>query len=139
MEFTSKLKTIGLALGIGFFTFACSQETQNEVNEGVNETQTEMSEANMEARRSVDDFDAWVTTNTERAETVTEDEYREMRSEYQRREAELERESANWDAETRRAWEETKADWEQFENRVQERLGNIEDVDVDVDVQRENN
>lgn len=119
--------------------FACSQETQNETNEEVNEVQTEMSDANMEARSSYDEFDAWVTTNTERAEAVTEDEYREMRTEYRRREAELEAESANWDEETRREWEETKAEWNDFENKVQERLGEIDDVDVDVDVNRENN
>ncbi|MFD2513651.1 hypothetical protein ACFSRY_07215 [Pontibacter locisalis] len=138
MKMQSKFKTIGLALFISMFGFGCSQEVQDETNEVVDETQAELNEANVEANREYDEFSAWVTTNAERAETVTADEFREMRTEYNRREAELERESANWDVETRREWEETKADWARFEERVQQRLGNVEDVDVDVDIEREN-
>lgn len=138
MNIPQKFKTISLALALGTFTFACSQDTTTETNEEINEAQGELNEANMEARTAYDDFDAWVTTNTERAETVTADEYREMRTEYQRREAELEAEAETWDDETRREWEETKAQWNEFENSVQERLGQIDDIDVDVDVQREN-
>ncbi len=139
MEITSKIKTIGFALALGSFMFACSQETQNETNAEVNEAQAEMTEENMEARSSYDDFEAWVNTNTDRAETVTEDEYREMRTEYKRREAEVEAESSTWDDETRQAWEKTKADWNEFENKVQQRLGEVDDIDVDVDVKRDNN
>lgn len=139
MKITSKFKTIGFALLLGSFMFACSQETQNETNAEIDEAQAEMSEENMEARANYNDFEAWVNTNTERAETVTAEEYREMRTEYNRREAELEAEAATWDDETRRAWEETKADWNEFENKVQQRLGEIDDIDVDVEVKKEKN
>ncbi|ARS34071.1 hypothetical protein [Pontibacter actiniarum] len=142
MEIISKFKTVGFALALGTFMFACDQNTGTGTNdEAVETVEGDLDEAHMEARRTYDDFDAWVTTNSERAETVTADEFREMRTEYNRRESELERESANWDEATRREWEETKNEWNDFENKVQERLGNIEDVDVDVDanVERENN
>ncbi|SFH29183.1 hypothetical protein [Pontibacter chinhatensis] len=143
MEITSKFKTIGYAFILGAFMFACSQETQNETNAEVNEAQTEMNaeidEAEMETNTAYNDFSAWVDTNTERAETVTKDEYREMRAEYKRREAEVEAESSTWDDETRQAWENTKAEWNEFENKVQKRLGKIDDIDVDVDVNRDNN
>lgn len=138
MKIQSKFKTIGFAVAIGLFSVSCSQEAQNETNEVVDETQADLNEANVDANRDYDEFALWVETNSERAETVTADEFREMRTEYNRREAELERESANWDEETKREWEQTKADWNQFENKVQERLGNIDDVDVDVDVNKEN-
>ncbi|WP_439881677.1 hypothetical protein ACSX1A_00685 [Pontibacter sp. MBLB2868] len=138
MKIQSKFKTIGLALAVGFFSYGCSQEAQNETNEVVDETQAELSDANVEANREFDDFALWVNTNTERAETVTADEYREMRAEYNRREAELEAESSTWDDETKREWEETKSEWNDFENKVQQRLGNIDDVDVDVDVEKNN-
>lgn len=139
MEIISKFKTVSMALAIGSFMFACSQETQNETNEEVNEAQAEMSEANMEAKSTYDEFATWVNTSTERAENVTADEYREMRAEYKRREAEMEAKSADWDDETRQEWEETKASWNDFENKVQERLGEIDDIDVDVDVNRDGN
>lgn len=132
----NKFKTTGIALAIGAVTFACNSETQNEANREIDETQVEMTETNTEANRSVDEFNNWVATNTERSENMTADEYREMRAEYKRREAELEAESANWDADTRRAWDETKKEWKDFENSIQKRLG---DIDVDVDVNRDNN
>lgn len=135
----NRFRTIGMTLAIGLFTFACGPETQNENNEVIDETQAEVSDANMEANAELNDFDAWVTTNAARAETVTEDEYREMRTEYERREAEFEAESSTWDEATRREWEETKAEWNEFENSVQRRLGDIEGIDVDVDVNRDNN
>lgn len=136
MKIQSKFKTLGLALALGVFTFACSQEAQRETNEEVDEAQAEMNEMGNDINREYDEFSTWVTTNTERAETVTAEEYREMRAEYNRRSAELEAESSTWDEETRREWEETKADWNQFENKVQARLGKIDDVDVDVDVEK---
>ncbi|MBC5993283.1 hypothetical protein [Pontibacter cellulosilyticus] len=139
MEIASKFKTIGLSLALGIFIFACSQEAQNETNQEIDEAQVEMTEAGDEMNREFDEFSTWVNTNVERSETVTADEYREMRTEYNRRSAELEAESSTWDEETRREWEATKADWNEFENKVQTRLGRIDDVDVDVDVNRDNN
>lgn len=150
MKIVSKFRTIGFALAIGLFTFACNQETQNETNAEVDEAQTELSEENAEANAELneagaeanqeyDEFSGWVKTNTEKAETVTADEYREMRAEYNRKEAEFEAESSTWDEETRREWEETKAEWNEFENKVQKRLGKIDDIDVDVDINRDNN
>lgn len=150
MKIISGIKTIGLAIAIGVFTFACSQDTQNETNAEVDEAQTEMSEANVEMNdemdelgndmnRGYEDFSGWVQTNTTKAENITADEYRELRAEYNRRETELEAEASTWDDATRRQWEETKADWKRFEDKVQKRLGKIDDIDVDVDVNRRNN
>lgn len=139
----NKFKTVGLALTVGMFAFACNSETQNETNSEVDEAQVEMSEANSdmnrEANSSYNDFETWVSTNTNNAETITEEEYRERRAEYKRREAEAEAESATWDDDTRTAWEKTKTEWKEFENGVQRRLGKIDDVDVDVNVKRDNN
>jgi hypothetical protein len=132
MKMYNKFKTTGLALSMGLFVFACNTETQNETNQEVDEAQVEMTETNRDANREIEEFDSWVSTNTERAENVTAEEYREMRTEYARREAELEAKSANWDDETRRTWKNTKQEWEEFENGVKKRLGDI-DVDVDVD------
>ena len=39
MKIVSKFRTIGFALAIGLFTFACNQETQNETNAEVDEAQ----------------------------------------------------------------------------------------------------
>jgi len=133
----NRFRTIGMAIGIGLFTFACGAETQNDVNETVDEAQVEVSEENMEANAELNEFETWVTTNSARAETVTEDEYREMRTEYKQREAEFDAESANWDEETRAEWEKTKAEWNVFEDNVKRRLGDIEGIDVDVDVNRD--
>ncbi|MHA6248944.1 hypothetical protein ACXYMU_13455 [Pontibacter sp. CAU 1760] len=137
MKVTSKFKTIGMALALGAFTVACSQETVEDTNNAVDEAQVEMSEENMEANNNLREFDAWVDNNANRAETMTEEEFREARTEYRRREAEFERESATWDDETKREWEEMKRSWNDLENSVQRRLGNIEDVDVDVNVEKE--
>jgi hypothetical protein len=138
MKLKSKFKLAGLAFAISLMGFGCTQENQRDANEVVDETQAEMNDAGAEVSREYNEFSTWVNTKTERADNVTAEEYREMRAEYRRREAELERESSTWDDETRRAWKKTKADWNDFENKVQRRLGNIEDVDVDVDVKKNN-
>lgn len=139
MKTYNRFKTMGMAAAIGMFTFACGAETQNEANQEVDETQVEVTEANTEANSELNDFDAWVTTNTSNTETITEDEYRQRRMEYKRREAELDAKSSNWDEGTRREWEKTKTEWNEFENGVQKRLGKIKDIDVDVNVKRDNN
>ena len=139
MKVISKFKTIGLALTLGAFMTACNQEAVNETNTEIDEAQTELGNEAIDANNDIDEFEAWVTTNSERAETATKEEWAELRTEYERREAELDARSADWDENTRQEWEELKADWNEMENKVQTRLGNIEDVDVDVDVQRENN
>lgn len=139
MKSYNKFRAIGLTLAIGLFTFSCGPETQRETNEEVDEAQSEMSDANKDARSDVDEFNSWVSTNTANADKMTEEEYREMRAEYKRREAEMEAESATWDDETRKGWEKTKTEWKEFENGVQRRLGKIDDIDVDVDVKRDNN
>lgn len=133
MKVYNKFKTIGMALTVGLFAFACDSGTENETNREVNEAQVETTEVNRDANREIEEFNAWVSTNTERADNVTAEEYQEMRTEYSRREAELEAESTNWDEDTRRAWENTKQEWKDFENSVQKRLG---DIDIDVDANR---
>ncbi|WP_161888826.1 hypothetical protein [Pontibacter russatus] len=139
MKVTSKFRTIGLAFAIGALTAACSQESVNETNAEIDEAQTELGSEAVDANNDLDEFEAWVDSNAERAETATEEEWAELSTEYDRREAELEAKSADWDDNTRQEWEELKANWNEMENKVQTRLGNIEDVDVDVDVERENN
>lgn len=139
MKVTSKFKAIGFAFLLGAFTVACNQETVNDTNEGIDEAQTELGNEAVEANRDLDEFEAWVQENSRRAETATREEWAETRAEYKRREAELEAESANWDEKTRREWEELKTDWNETENKIQQRLGEIEDVDVDVNVERQNN
>jgi pyruvate/2-oxoacid:ferredoxin oxidoreductase beta subunit len=142
MNIQSKLKTIGFAFAIAIFGFACNTETRNDTNEAIDEAQRDVTAGTVEADREVsqeyNEFTTWVNTNTRRADNVTADEYREMRAEYKRREAEINAETANWDDETRREWEETKREWNEFENNVQKRLGKIDDIDVDVDVKRDN-
>lgn len=138
MKVTSKFNMIGLALAIGALTTACSQERVNDTNAEIDEAQTELGNEAIDANNDIEEFEAWVNTNAERAETATAEEWAEIRTEYDRREAELEVNSADWDENTRQEWEELRADWNEVENKVQSRLGNIEDVDVDVDVEREN-
>ena len=137
MKVTSKYRTLGIAFMLGAFTVACNQETVNDTNEGIDEAQTELGNEAVEANRDLDEFEAWVQDRTRRAETATKEEWVETRAEYKRREAEFETKNANWDEETRREWEELKANWNETENKIQQRLGDIEDVDVDVD--RQNN
>jgi hypothetical protein len=139
MKMYNKIRTTGMTLAIGLFTFACGPETQNETNEAIDEAQVEMSEENREANAELNDFNVWVTDNTKRADEVTEAEYRKMRQEYKRREAELEARSSTWDESTRREWEETKNEWNNFENSIQRRLGKLDDLDIDVDVNRDRN
>ncbi|WP_162052007.1 hypothetical protein [Pontibacter pamirensis] len=139
MNFRSTYKSIAFASLLGTFTAACSQETANDVNQGINEAQTEVTNESVEANRDIEEFEAWVQDRSGRAETATKEEWAETRAEYRRREAELEAESADWDQETRQAWDELKADWNETENTVRERLGEIDDVEVDVDVERQNN
>ncbi|GAB3829223.1 hypothetical protein [Pontibacter rugosus] len=127
MKMIAKFKTIGFALALGTFMFACDQNTGTETPIGEPEAERGIvQESEMEGRAAYDDFHGWVSTNTARADEVTEEEYREMRTEYQRREREMEEASADWDDETRQAWESTKNDWNEFENKVQGRLGNID-------------
>lgn len=121
----NKFKSIGIALTVGMFAFACNTETRDATNSEVEDAQVEVNETDRDATREVNEFNTWVTTNTERADNVTAEEYREMRAEYNRREAEFEAESSTWDEDTRRAWEETKREWKEFENSVQKRLGDI--------------
>lgn len=135
MKVTSKFKTIGLAFALGAFTTACSQEAVNDTNAEIDEAQTELGNEAIDANNDIDEFEAWVNTNIDRAETATAEEWAELKTEYERREAELEVKSADWDDNTRQEWEELKAEWNEMENKVQSRLGNIEDVDVE----RENN
>ncbi|GHA72432.1 hypothetical protein GCM10007389_27710 [Pontibacter akesuensis] len=127
---------------MGSFLVACDQNTGTETPIGVPEEERglvqEGGEVQNASTTTYDDTRNWVTTNTARADEVTEDEFKRMRSEYQRREAELDQQKVNWDDDTREKWERTKQEWSGFENSVQQRLGNI-DVDADIDVQRENN
>lgn len=139
MKVTSKLKTIGLAIALGAFTSACSQETVNDTNAAIDEAQTELGDEAIDANSELNEFEAWVNNNTGRAENATAEEWAELRAEYERRETALEAKSADWDDNTRQEWEEVKADWNEMENKVQTRLGNIGDIDVDIDVERESN
>lgn len=147
MKITSTYRTLSFAVLLGACTFACSQETNSNVNEEINEAQMEAPDrpaevsldTSTEANQDIEEFETWVQEQSQRAETATREEWAEIRSEYQRRRAELEAESANWDQEARQEWEELKADWNKVENKARERLGNIDDIDVDVDIQRQNN
>src|SRR5690606_2782932 len=121
---------------VSAFTFACNTDTRTETNREVDEAQVEMNEASVETEREYNDFSIWVDEQSGRAETATEAEWRETKAEYKRREAELDAKSDTWDDDTRRGWEDVKARWNRTENKVQDRLGNI---DVDVDVNRRNN
>lgn len=142
MKVTSKHKTIGFALVLGVFSFACNQEPTTDVNEGINAAQMEAMDVNeeaLEARRDFKEFETWAQDKLNRAETATREEWAGIRAEYQRRRAELEEKRADWDEETREEWEELEAQWDEAENKIRQRLGNIDDVDVDVDVERQNN
>ncbi len=139
MKVTSKFKTVGIAFALGAFTVACNQETVNDTNSEIDEAQTEMTHENMDAKNEINEFEAWVETNANKAETASEEEWLETRREYKRREAELDAKSSTWDEETRQGWENVKEDWNKAENKVQERLGDIKDIDVDVDVTKEKN
>ncbi|GAB3535324.1 hypothetical protein GCM10027443_24160 [Pontibacter brevis] len=124
--------------------FACSQETNRDVNEEINEAQMEApdrsAEVNYDAgNRDIEEFEAWVQDKSSRAETATKEEWAETRAEFRRREAEMEAKSANWDDKAKREWEKLKADWNEVENKARQRLGEIEDIDVNVDVERRNN
>lgn len=145
MKVTIKYKTIAFAFLLGVFTFACNQETTTDVNEEINEAQIEAPDRpaevsrdiSAEANRDMEEFENWVQEQSARAETATREEWAETRTEYQRRRAELEAESANWNEEARQEWEELKTEWNEAENKIRERLGSIEDVDIDVE--RRNN
>jgi hypothetical protein len=137
MEFTSKFKTIGLALAMGPILVACDQQTQTETNQEVNETQAEMNQevneaqteidgASGDANRTVEGFTTWVETNSQRAETATKAEWEEIKADYKQREAELEAESSTWDEAARQEWEELKMRWNETEQRAEKRLNNAD-------------
>ena len=136
MNIKSNLKTLGMALTVSAFTFACNSETRTETNSEIDEAQVEMNETGVEAEREYNDFAAWVEDQSSRAETATEEEWREMKAEYNRREAELDAKSDTWDDKAKGEWKEVKDSWKRTEDKVQKRIG---DVDVDVDVNRRNN
>ncbi|MBF9252403.1 hypothetical protein I2I11_03775 [Pontibacter sp. 172403-2] len=139
MKLTSKFKTAGLGIALGFMAVACNPETRQEANEEVNEAQAEVTDATVAADNEYDDFSAWVRTNTDKAETATADEWNEIDTEYSRREAELDAKSDTWDDQTKQEWQELKNDWKETRAKAKQRLGNVDDVDVDIDADVDTN
>ncbi|WP_347158277.1 hypothetical protein [Pontibacter chitinilyticus] len=131
MKTVTRFKTIGIALTLGLFTVACNQEARQDTNEAIDDAQVETTDAvaDADANTNLEDFSNWVHTNTEKAETATADEWRDIDAEYNRREAELDVNSDTWDEKTKQEWQELKDDWKETKAKADKRL----DVDVDVD------
>jgi hypothetical protein len=122
MKATLKIKSLGIALALGTFVFACDQETRRETNAETTELRDDANKAIIEAENEVGEFSAWVDRNASRAENATREEWQEIKAEFKRQEAELDARSNTWDEKAKAEWRELKDSWKRTEERAEARL-----------------